>query len=74
MEFRFTDMNNNYHVRINPEHRVLDTEKTAKYLGIKEGTLRVWRAKSLGPRYVKLEGNVRYLFEDLEVWLAQNKV
>jgi predicted DNA-binding transcriptional regulator AlpA len=73
MEIRFSDMHSHYHVKIDPEHRCLSTTEAAKYLGLKNITLRTWRLKGVGPKYVKLEGNVRYLFEDLEVWLAQNK-
>ena len=37
---------------------------------IAEGTLRNWRYSGRGPKYLRLEGNVRYRRSDIEKWLA----
>ena len=44
---------------------LLSTGKAAKYIGYAEITLRVWRAKKIGPKYRKINGkcfyNIRHL-------------
>lgn len=42
----------------------------AKYLGVSEGALRLWRAEGKGPRYFKAgEKLVRYWRADLDSWI-----
>lgn len=36
------------------------TEEAAKHLGMKKGTLEVWRVQGRGPRFLKLGRSVRY--------------
>jgi excisionase family DNA binding protein len=55
---------------------VSDTQSTftpiqaAKYLGISEGALRLWRAEGKGPRYFRAgEKLVRYRRIDLDAWI-----
>lgn len=51
--------------------RWLTTEQAADYIGYREGTLRVWRAKEVGPPYVKAPGGgVRYSSDDLDTWIT----
>lgn len=44
--------------------------QTAKYLGVSESVLRLWRSESTGPRYFKAgEKLVRYRRADLDSWI-----
>jgi predicted DNA-binding transcriptional regulator AlpA len=44
--------------------------QAAKYLGISEGALRLWRAGGKGPRHFKAgEKLVRYRRADLDLWI-----
>ena len=46
--------------------------QAAKYLGISEGALRLWRAEGRGPRHFKAgEKLVRYRRADLDSWIEQ---
>ena len=41
--------------------KLLNTVEAAEYIGVKRGTLEIWRLKKTGPDYVKLSGRcVRY--------------
>ena len=53
------------------EHQDTFTSKqAAKYLGISEGALRLWRAEGKGPRYFRAgEKLVRYRRSDLDAWI-----
>lgn len=48
---------------INPE--ILTEQEVAPLLGLCPGTLRSWRSKGKGPKYLKLEGAVRYRLADI---------
>lgn len=39
---------------------LLSTGGAAKHLGVKEDTLRLWRFRNRGPKYIKMEGRVYY--------------
>lgn len=48
----------------------LTSIQAAKYVGISEGALRLWRAEGTGPRYFKAgEKLVRYRRADLDAWI-----
>jgi predicted DNA-binding transcriptional regulator AlpA len=47
---------------------LLTTAETAGVLRIKQQTLRAWRAKSRGPRYVKIGSRVVYSKKDVADW------
>jgi len=49
----------------------LTTPQTANYLGLKAGTLEVWRVQGKGPAFVKFGRAVRYRKADLERWIEQ---
>ncbi|WP_322418802.1 helix-turn-helix domain-containing protein [Mesorhizobium huakuii] len=50
-------------------------EVAERYRGtISLGTLRNWRAKRIGPAYVKLGKAVLYPIEELEMWDQNNTV
>ncbi|SON63395.1 hypothetical protein MSIMFI_04925 [Mycobacterium simulans] len=49
--------------------------EAAPRLRVTEQTLKRWRARGIGPAYVRLEnGQVRYRIADLEAWLQQHAV
>lgn len=52
------------------QENTLTPIKAARYLGISEAVLRLWRAKNEGPRYFKAgEKLVRYRRADLDAWI-----
>lgn len=59
-------------------HQVIDGGLTdvqaAKALGVSPATMRMWRFKGRGPRYVKLGRRCVYYVEDLEQFKQQNCV
>lgn len=56
--------------------KFLTAEEVAeRYRGsISLGTLRNWRAKRIGPGYVKLGKAVLYPIDELDMWDQKNKV
>ena len=44
----------------------LNTREAAHYLGIKPGTMEVWRCHGRGPRFCKIGARVVYNVSDLE--------
>jgi predicted DNA-binding transcriptional regulator AlpA len=54
---------------IDPQN-ALDARQAARYLGISEAVLRLWRSGSKGPRFFKAgEKLVRYRRADLDAWI-----
>ncbi|MEM1040397.1 MAG: helix-turn-helix domain-containing protein [Pseudomonadota bacterium] len=54
----------------NPKPVWLNTKTAAKYLSAKEGTLKTWRAKGVGPKYHVIQGKmVRYHVDDLNAFV-----
>ncbi len=45
--------------------KLLTSQATSEILAIPEGTLRYWRKIGVGPRWVKLEGSIRYDLADV---------
>lgn len=45
--------------------------KAAKYLGISEATLRLWRAQGQGPRFFRAGKLIRFRIRDLNEWIEQ---
>ena len=56
------------------KRRRLNTPDAAEYLGVKRGTMEVWRSLGKGPRYVKLGTRVVYEIEDLDAFAASRVV
>jgi hypothetical protein len=52
----------------------LSEKQLSEEWGIPIATLRKWRASGRGPRYVKLEGAVRYCREGLDAYLKEHQV
>jgi hypothetical protein len=51
-----------------------DTE-AAVFLGVKPQTMRVWRHKNIGPKFVRVSRNVvRYMAADLEEYMAARTI
>jgi excisionase family DNA binding protein len=48
----------------------LTTKGAAKYMGVSEAVMRLWRAEGKGPRYFKAgEKLIRYRRADLDSWI-----
>lgn len=57
-----------------PAGRLLTTEQAAERLTITSAALRAWRHRGGGPAFYRVGGAVRYAVEDLDAWLAAQKV
>jgi predicted site-specific integrase-resolvase len=53
--------------------KLLTTACVSQVLSIPEGTLRYWRKVGLGPAWVKLEGSIRYVEEDVLEYIRRNR-
>jgi excisionase family DNA binding protein len=52
------------------QQNTLTPKQAAKYVGISEGALRLWRAEGTGPRHFRAgEKLVRYRRADLDAWI-----
>jgi len=45
--------------------QLLPSKAVAEMLAIPDGTLRYWRKVGVGPRWIKLEGSIRYDLRDV---------
>lgn len=55
---------------VNDQQTTLTPKQAAKYMGISDAALRLWRAEGKGPRYFKAgEKLVRYRRADLDQWI-----
>ena len=59
---------------MNQNQKWLNTIEAAGYIGLKAGTLEVWRSQGKGPRYVKLGRRVVYETKDLDAFAASRAV
>ena len=51
-----------------------DTDAAA-LLGVKDQTVRTWRSKNIGPKYIRISRNIiRYRREDIEAYLADRVI
>jgi len=49
---------------------LVDEQEAARMLGYTVGTLRNWRFKGRGPRFVRISPkSIRYRIQDLEAWI-----
>ena len=53
--------------------RLVNTQELAKYIGITEGTARVWCCLKKLP-YVKVGRKVMFDLNDIDTWVDKNKV
>lgn len=51
---------------------LMTTKEAAEYLGIKPGTLEIWRVAGRGPRFCKIGRLVRYTPSDLTDYVSRN--
>jgi hypothetical protein len=56
------------------ESPLFNSHDAAHYLDMHEGTLANWRVQGIGPTYVRVGSNVRYLKADLDSWLQAQRV
>jgi excisionase family DNA binding protein len=49
----------------------LTTEQAAPILGVKAGTLEVWRVQGRGPAFLKIGRAVRYRPQDLDRFISE---
>lgn len=55
------------------EMKLPTTNAVAEMLSVPGGTLRYWRKVGLGPSWVKLEGSIRYVEEDVLENIKRNR-
>ncbi len=53
--------------------RLLTSRMLAEMLTIPEGTLRYWRKIGVGPRWLKIEGSVRYDLADVLEYIESSR-
>lgn len=53
--------------------RLLNSKSVAEILGVSESMLCRWRASKKGPPFLDLEGNPRYLIDDIKLWLDEKR-
>ena len=53
---------------------LLDAKETAALLEVTTGTLRNWRSKGRGPRYVTGLGAIKYRVNDIQAYITANVV
>ncbi|MBZ5648673.1 MAG: helix-turn-helix domain-containing protein [Acidobacteriia bacterium] len=53
--------------------QLLTTKQAAEILAVPEGTLRYWRKSDVGPRWIKLEGTVRYDLADVLQYIERGR-
>ena len=54
---------------------LMNTKETAIYLGVKEGTLAVWRTNKTYPiPYIKIGSHIKYRKSDLDKWIEDRTV
>ena len=53
---------------------MLSTNETAAWLGVQPRTLAVWRARGIGPGYVRHHRAVRYLESEVKAYIAKHAV
>jgi hypothetical protein len=57
------------------DNRFFDTDGAARYLNFSKHTLLGWRAKNVGPNYIRLnESTVRYEKSALDAWLDSKRI
>lgn len=52
----------------------VESAVAAPMIGVEPQTLKLWRRKGIGPRYVKFGNRVRYRVSDIEAWLAEHTI
>jgi len=53
--------------------RLLTSKAVSEMLSIPEGTLRYWRKVGIGPKWLKLEGSIRYDLADVLAYIDRGR-
>jgi DNA-binding transcriptional MerR regulator len=53
--------------------KLLKPNEVAEMLSVPEATLRYWRSTGVGPRWIKLEGSVRYDLADVLLYIEESR-
>ena len=53
---------------------LLTPSKTAEILGVSEATLASWRMRKIGPKYIKMEGTIRYTDRHIKSYLVSREI
>ncbi len=57
------------------QEHALTSKQAARYIGISESALRLWRTDGVGPRYFKAgEKLIRYRRADLDAWIERRLI
>lgn len=48
------------------------TAELAEFLRVDSQTVKSWRRRNRGPRWISIEGSVRYRWSDVEDWVRLN--
>jgi predicted DNA-binding transcriptional regulator AlpA len=59
-------------IRTTTVTKLIGTKEAAKILGTTEGTLKSWRSRGIGPKWVKLGAAVRYDVDELLDFIKRN--
>jgi len=53
--------------------RLLTSKTVSEMLSVPEGTLRYWRKVGIGPKWLKLEGSIRYDLADVLAYIDRGR-
>jgi len=53
--------------------RLLTSKAVSEMLSVPEGTLRYWRKVGIGPKWLKLEGSIRYDLADVVAYIERGR-
>jgi len=53
--------------------RLLTSKAVSEMLSVPEGTLRYWRKVGIGPKWLKLEGSIRYDLADVVDYIERGR-
>lgn len=51
--------------------KLLTTPEAAYFLSVSPGTMKVWRSRNVGPKFIKINRLVRYNQKDLESFVKK---
>jgi excisionase family DNA binding protein len=66
-----SDVGMKKHSLASSEHRILTDIEVAERLGVSRFTVRSWRLKGVGPRFLKMGRAVRYRSQDVDEYERQ---
>lgn len=59
----------------NAQKMLLSPEEVVEMLNVNDCTLKMWRKRKAGPKYIRLGNNiVRYAIADLQAWIQDRTV